>query len=83
MRLTDEMISQDDQRFLHYNVRSELKYCGKEITNRKSITNDNIRFQAWLCRRADEIIEEQRNKISDLMDIIEQRAGCRQEENNK
>lgn len=82
MRLTDEMISQDDQRFLHHNVRSELKYCGKEITNRKSITNDNIRFQAWLCRRADEIIEEQRNKISDLMDIIEQHAGNRMKEND-
>ena len=75
MRLTEEMISQDDKRFSHYNTCTELKYCGKETKHRKSITNDDIHFQAWLCRRADEIIEEQRNKISDLMDIIEQQAG--------
>ena len=75
MRLTEQMIQEEDKRWSGRNFLAELKFCGKEITDRQSITNDNIRFYAWLCRRADEKIEEQRNKISDLLDIIEQQAG--------
>lgn len=67
MRLTDDMIEQDNKRFHHYNVKAELKYCGKEIKHRKSITNDDIRFYAWLCREADKIIEKQDNKLTNVI----------------
>ena len=60
MRLTDEMVLQDNKRFKQCNALAELKYCGWEIPHRKSITNDEIRFYAWLCRSAVGMLKEQK-----------------------
>ena len=62
MRLTDEQVMQDNKRFAHHNVLTELKYCGREIPHRKSITNDNIHFYAWLCRSAVAMLKKQEAK---------------------
>jgi len=59
MRLTDEMIKEDDKRFVRQDMLNEFKYCGKEVPLRKSITNDDIRFYAWLCRSAYALLKEQ------------------------
>ena len=59
MRLTDEMIQEDDKRFKRQNLLAEFNYCGKEVPKRKSITNDDIRFYAWLCRSAYILLKEQ------------------------
>lgn len=59
MRLTDEMIQEDDKRFKRQDLLAEFNYCGKEVPNRKSITNDDIRFYAWLCRSAYTLLKEQ------------------------
>jgi len=59
MRLTDEMIQEDDKRFKRQNLLAEFNYCGKEVPKRKSITNDDIRFYAWLCRSAYALLKEQ------------------------
>lgn len=59
MRLTDEMIQEDDKRFKRQNLLAEFNYCGKEVPKRKSITNDDIRFYAWLCRSAYALLKVQ------------------------
>ena len=59
MRLTDEMIQEDNKRFKRQDLLAEFNYCGKEVPKRKSITNDDIRFYAWLCRSAYTLLKEQ------------------------
>ena len=59
MRLTDEQVMQDNKRFANCNALAELKYCGWDIPHRKSITNDEIHFYAWLCRSAVDLLKEQ------------------------
>lgn len=66
MRLTDEMVLQDNKRFEKCNALAELKYCGWEVPHRKSITNDEIRFYAWLCRSAIAMLKEQEQTINEL-----------------
>ena len=46
MRLTEEMIAEDEKRWHDRNIVAELGYCGKNIRHRKNITNDDIRFDA-------------------------------------
>ena len=62
MRLTNEQVMQDNKIFAHHNVLTELKYCGWEIPHRKSISNADIRFYAWLCRSAADLLKEQEAK---------------------
>ena len=59
MRLSAEQALQDDNRFANCNALAELKYCGWEIPQRRAITNDEIRFYAWLCRSAVALLKEQ------------------------
>jgi len=59
MRLTEEQALHDNMRFANCNTLAELKYCGWNIPHRKSITNDEIRFYAWLCRSAVSMLKEQ------------------------
>lgn len=66
MRLTDEMIQEDDKRFKRQDLLAEFNYCGKEVPKRKSITNDDIRFYAWLCRSAYTLLKEQEAKIEHM-----------------
>ena len=62
MRLTDEQVMQDNKRFANCNALAELKYCGWDIPHRRSITNDEIHFYAWLCRSAVALLREQEKK---------------------
>lgn len=52
MRLSDELIEQDNDRWAHVNLLAELEYCGRNIKHRKNITNDDLRFYATLMRYA-------------------------------
>ena len=69
MRLTDEMIKEDDKRFKRQNLLAEFNYCGKEVPKRKSITNDDIRFYAWLCRSAYTLLKEQQKRIEEITQL--------------
>ena len=71
MYLSDEMVEKDDKKFLHHNIVAELKYMGREIPHRKTITNDDIRFYAWLCRRAVEMLDEKDRRIQSKQEIID------------
>ena len=66
MRLTYEQVMQDNKRFANCNALAELKYCGWDIPHRKSITNDEIHFYAWLCRSVVAMLKEQEQKINEL-----------------
>lgn len=66
MRLTEEQALQDDKRYASCNMLAELKYCGWDIPHRKSITNEEIRFYAWLCRSAVSLLKEQEELLRKL-----------------
>lgn len=57
MRLTDEQIKQDDNKYHTRNVVKELKYCSNYFRDRRDITNLDIRFYMWLLRHSLELIE--------------------------
>ena len=77
MRLTEEQALQDDKRYASCNMLAELKYCGWDIPHRKSITNEEIRFYAWLCRSAVALLKEQEE--TELCD----RCGRRRMKSNR
>lgn len=52
MRLSVTMVAQDNAKYGYRDALQELKYCGFDVPERKEITNENIRFYAWLCRIA-------------------------------
>ena len=59
MMLTEEMIAEDEKRWNDRNIVAELGYCGKNIRHRKNITNDDIRFYAYIMRKAHAMLKEQ------------------------
>ena len=48
----------DDKVWRNRNIKAELAYCGTYMKHRKSITNLDLRFYAWLFRAALRMIEE-------------------------
>ena len=48
----------DDKVWRNRDVKAELAYCGTYMKHRKSITNLDLRFYAWLFRAALKRIEE-------------------------
>ena len=69
MIITEEMIAEDEKRWHDRNIVAELGYCGKNICHRKSITNDDIRFYAYIMRKAHALLKEQEAKILDLDEL--------------
>ena len=62
MMFTEEMIAEDEKRWNDRNIVAELGYCGKNIRHRKNITNDDIRFYAYIMRKAYYMLKEQEPK---------------------
>ena len=52
MKLTEEMIAEDEKRWGARDVVTELGYCGKYMRDRKDMTNLDIRFYAYIMRKA-------------------------------
>lgn len=52
MQLTEQQIQEDDTRYSGRDILQELRYCGNEVKQRKNITEQDIRYHAWLCRAA-------------------------------
>ena len=59
MFLEKELEEYDDNRFSSYNVLNE-------IPRRRTITNDDIRFYAWLCRRAADLLDKKPDKTAEI-----------------
>ena len=66
MHLTVEMARKDDITFAYRDVMKELKCCGFDVPHRTEITNENIRFFAWMCRSAVALIEKKDAEIDRL-----------------
>lgn len=53
-----DLQARDDKLWEGRNIKAELSYCGTYMKHRKSITNLDLRFYAWLFRAALRKIEE-------------------------
>lgn len=71
MMITEEMIAEDEKRWYASNIIAELGYCGNNIRHRKTITNDDIRFYAYIMRKAWAMLKEQA-PIEPIKEEIEQ-----------
>lgn len=59
MMITEEMMTEDEKHWHARNIIAELGYCGKYIRHRKNITNDDLRFYAYIMRKACTLLKEQ------------------------
>lgn len=59
MKFTEEMIAEDEKRWGARDVVTELGYCGKYMRDRKDMTNLDIRFYAYIMRKAHEMLKRQ------------------------
>lgn len=58
MRFTDEMKAEDEKRWHTRDIVTELGYCGDYMRDRKNMTNLDIRFYAYIMRRAEEVLKD-------------------------
>lgn len=81
MQLTEQQIQADDALYSGRDILRELRYCGNEVKQRKNITEQDIRYHAWLCRAAyqrmmntaAELIVEN-EKLKEQLSIIRDKA---------
>lgn len=66
MRLSPVDVHKDNSMFDYRDALRELKYCGYDVPTRREITNEIIRFYAWLCRRAVSMLETKEKEIERL-----------------
>lgn len=59
MMFTEEMLAEDEKRWAARDVVTELGYCGKYMRDRKDITNLDIRFYAYIMRKAHDMLKKQ------------------------
>lgn len=68
MRLTVEMAAKDNATYSYRDVLRELGYCGWDIPKRTEVTNEDLRFFAWLFRSALSIIRKKDEEYRKLCD---------------
>lgn len=59
MRITDDMIAEDEKRWHARDVVIELGYCSNYMRDRKDMTNLDIRFYAYIMRKARDLLKAQ------------------------
>lgn len=59
MNFSEEMLAEDEKRWHARDVVAELGYCGNYMRDRKNMTNLDIRFYAYLMRKAHEMLKAQ------------------------
>ena len=57
MILTEEQIKADNERWKGRDIKQELYYLSYAVPNRRSVTNDDLRFNAFVARKALGMIE--------------------------
>lgn len=57
------MINEDEKRWHARNIVTELGYCGNYMRDRKTMTNMDIRFYAYIMRKAYYMLKEQEPKL--------------------
>lgn len=69
MRITDEMIAEDEKRWHARDVVMELDYCSTYMCDRKDITNLDIRFYAYIMRKARDLLKAQEPRVLTLDEL--------------
>lgn len=59
MKFTEEMLAEDEKCWGNRDVLTELKYCGNYMRDRNIMTNRDIRFYAYIMRKAHDMLKEQ------------------------
>lgn len=62
MMFTEKMLEEDEKRWGNRNVLTELRYCGSHMRDRKNMTHLDIRFYAYIMRKAYYLLKEQEPK---------------------
>lgn len=69
MRFTEEMLADDEKRWHARDVVTELGYCGNHMRDRNYMTNLDIRFYAYIMRKAHEMLKAQEPRVMTLEDV--------------
>lgn len=76
MRFTDEMITEDEKRWGERNILVELGYCSSYMPDRKYIRTDDMRFYAYIMRKAHEMLKAQEpSKVIGIHEVEEGLSG--------
>ena len=70
MKITPEMIAEDERRWYARDVITELGYCGNYMRDRKDMTNLDIRFYAYLMRKAHDMLKAQELRVMTSEEMI-------------
>lgn len=77
MKFTEEMINEDEKCWHARDIVTELGYCGNYMRDRKIMTNRDIRFYAYIMRKAHYMLKEQEPiEPTSYMDGLVQRFAC-------
>lgn len=71
MKFTEEMLAEDEKRWGARDVITELGYCGNHMRDRKDMTNLDIRFYAYIMRKAHEMLKAQEPRVMTLDEVIQ------------
>lgn len=69
VNITPEMMVEDEQRWHTRDVITELGYCGNCMRERKDMTNLDIRFYAFIMRKAHEMLKAREPRVLDWNEI--------------
>lgn len=69
MMFTEEMRAEDEKRWHARDVVTELGYCGKYMRDRKDMTNLDIRFYAYIMRKAHEMLKAQEPRVVKISEL--------------
>jgi len=70
MKFTEEMLAEDEKRWHARDIVAELGYCGNNMRDRTNITNRDIRFYAYIMRKAHCMLKEQEQTINELKEKL-------------
>lgn len=63
MNFTEEMLAEDEKRWHARDVVTELGYCGNYMRDHKDMKNIDIRFYAYIMRKAYAMLKEQEARM--------------------
>lgn len=80
MTFTDEMITEDENRWHARNVITELEYCSRYMQDRKDISKLDIRFYAYLMREARKLLTQYMPRVLTLDEVKSRWSRTKQNE---
>lgn len=69
MMFTEEMRAEDEKRWHARDIVTELGYCEKYMRDRVNMTNLDIRFYAYIMRKAHDMLKAQQPRVMTPADV--------------